>query len=90
MKPLLGIGMILVLCACSSPGQVHTSLNYNGQSLHSMDLTDPRFYMNDDDNGSSAAAGPTMMPHYTVDPLCASTCQSRGHAADSCNRACGF
>ncbi len=90
MKPLLGIAMILVLCACSSPGQVHTSMNYNGQSLHSMDLTDPHFYMNDDDNGSSTAGGATMVPHYTVDPFCASTCQSRGNSLNSCNRACGF
>ena len=90
MKPLLGIGMILVLCACGSPGQVHTSLNYNGQSLHSMDLTDPHFYMDDDEHASAAATGSPMIPHYTVDPFCASTCQSRGHSADSCNRACGF
>ena len=89
MKALLGIGMILVLCACGGPGQVHTSLNYNGQSLHSMDLTDPHFYM-DDEERSSSTAGATMVPHYTVDPFCASSCQSRGHSADSCNRACGF
>jgi hypothetical protein len=57
--------------------------------MHSMDLTDPRFYMDDDERGSGSA-GPPMLPHYTVDSFCASTCQSRGHPADSCNRACGF
>lgn len=90
MKLLLGIGMILVLCSCASPGQVHTSFNYNGQSLHPMDLTDPHFYMDDDEHASGAGTGLPMVPHYTVDPFCASTCQSRGHSADSCNRACGF
>lgn len=89
MKSLLGIGMILALSACGSPGQVHTSFNYNGQSLHSTDLTDPHFYMDDDERGSSATGAP-MVPHYTVDPFCASKCQSTGHTADSCNRACGF
>ena len=49
MKPLLGIGMVLVLCACGSAPQVQTSINHNGQSLHSMDLTDPHFYMDDDE-----------------------------------------
>jgi len=90
MKPLLSIGMMLALCACSSPGQVHTSLNYNGQSLHSMDLTDPHFYMDDNEGASAGATGSPALPHYTVDPLCAATCQSSGHLADSCNRACGF
>ena len=89
MRPLLTVGMVLVLCSCSSVGQVQTSLNYNGQSLHSLDLTDPRFYM-DDDAGGSTASGPPPIPHYTIDPFCASTCQTRGHSADSCNRACGF
>ncbi len=91
MKSLLGIGMILALCACASPGQVHTSFNTNsnGQSLHSMDLTDPHFYM-DDDEHAAGATGVPMVPHYNVDPFCASKCQSTGHAADSCNRACGF
>ena len=99
MKSLLGIGTMLALCACGSPGQVHTSFssngfssngfNSNGQSLHSMDLTDPHFYMDDDERASGATGAP-MVPHYTVDPFCASKCQSTGHAADSCNRACGF
>jgi hypothetical protein len=88
MKPLLAIGMLLALCSCSSVGQVQTSLNYNGQSLHSMDLTDPHFYMDDDERGT--AVGATALPHYTVDPFCASTCRSTRHSADFCNRACGF
>ena len=54
-----------------------------------MDLTDPHFYMDDDERASGATGAP-MVPHYTVDPFCASKCQSTGHAADSCNRACGF
>jgi hypothetical protein len=90
MKPLLGIGMVLVLCACGSAAQVQTSFNHNGQSLHSTDLTDPHFYMDDDERSSGVATGPSMLPHYAVDPFCASSCQSRGHPADSCNRACGF
>lgn len=89
MKPLLGIGMVVALCACAGPGQVHTSLDYNGQSAHTMDPTDPRFYM-DDEHGSGAGARPVAVPHYSVDPFCASTCQSRGRSLDSCNRACGF
>jgi hypothetical protein len=90
MKRLPGIGMTLVLCSCGSPGQVHRSFNYNGQSLHSMDLTDPHFYMDDDERASGGATGSPAVPHYTVDPSCASTCQSRGHSADSCSGACGF
>jgi hypothetical protein len=89
MKLLLGVGMILALCSCGSAPQVHTSLNYNGQSMQSMDLTDPHFYMDDDERASSAAGSP-MLPHYSVDPFCASSCQSRGHSADACNRSCGF
>lgn len=89
MKLLLGIGMIVVLCSCSSPGQVHTSFNYNGQPINSMDLTDSHYYMDDDERASGATGSP-MFPHYSVDPFCASTCQSKGHAADACNRACGF
>jgi len=88
MKPLLAIGMLLALCSCGSVGQVQTSLNYNNQSLHSMDLTDPRFYM-DDERGPVDAGAPPVS-HYVIDPFCESSCQSRGHAADSCNRACGF
>ena len=90
MKPLLAVGMLLVLCSCGSPGQVNTSLNYNGQSLHSMDLTDPRFYMDDDERTSGGGSASLTVPHYTVDPFCASTCQSKGHSADSCSRGCGF
>ena len=94
MKSLIGIGMILALCACGNPGQVRTSFSSNGfssngQSLHSMDLTDPHFYMDDDEHASGATGAP-MVPHYTVDPFCASKCQSTGHAAESCNRICGF
>jgi hypothetical protein len=88
IRPLLAIGMLLALCSCSTVSEVRTSLDYNGQSLHSMDLTDPHFYMDDDERGSAAAA--TALPHYTVDPFCASKCRSRGHSAESCNRACGF
>ena len=45
-------------------------------------------YMDDDERGSSVAATP--VPPHSVDPFCASACQSKGHPLDSCNRACGF
>jgi hypothetical protein len=88
MKVLVGIAMLLVLCGCESMPQVQTSMNYNGQSFSSMDLTDPHFYM-DDDNKSSSLAAPQMQ-QYSVDPFCASTCQSRGGTPNACNSACGF
>jgi len=55
-----------------------------------MDLTDPRFYMDDDERTSGGGSASPTVPHYTVDPFCASTCQSKGHSADSCSRGCGF
>ena len=88
MKLLFGVGMLLVLCACESMPQVHTSMSYNGQAVHSMDPTDPRFYMDDDKDASGT--GVPQVPHYAVDPFCASTCQSKGGGENYCSNACGF
>jgi hypothetical protein len=90
MKALLGIVAALVLCACSSAPQVHTSFYYDRPPIHSMDLTDPHFYMDDDEAGAGVASAPPSFPHYSVDPFCASSCQSKGGSAGYCDRACGF
>lgn len=95
MKALLTLAIALLLCSCAIDPQVHTSLNHNGQSLHSMDLTDPHFYMHNDfmDSDGSApdpAASPLMLPHYSMDNFCATRCQGSGHSSGYCNRACGF
>jgi uncharacterized protein YfeS len=55
-----------------------------------MDLTDPHFYMDDDEAGAGVASAPPSFPHYSVDPFCASSCQSKGGSAGYCDRACGF
>lgn len=87
MKTLIGIVMAMSLCACGSAPQVHMSSSVNGQLSPSMDFTDPHFYM-DDDRSSPNFATPSR--YYSIDGICMSRCQSRGGAADYCNRACGY
>ena len=87
MKVLLVISLAILLCSCATDSQVHTSLNHNGQSMPGMDFTSPQFYMDDD------RPPPDSYPRsqlHSVDGFCASNCQSRGGAANYCNRACGF
>ncbi|HTT38875.1 MAG TPA: hypothetical protein VMH32_14540 [Burkholderiales bacterium] len=87
MKAMLILVAAVMLCACADAPQVHTSMRYNGQSMPSMDMTDPRFYM-DDDRPAPELAAPAQV--HSVDGLCASSCLSRGGPAGYCDRACGF
>ena len=73
MKLLPVVAMILVLSGCAGTGMVQTSMNYNGQSMHSMDLADPHFYMDDDARGSNGPASP-VAPRYAPDPFCGPNC----------------
>jgi hypothetical protein len=78
MKGLLIVAATLLLCSCASNGQLRTSTSFNGQSFHSMDMTDPHFYM-DDDAGPTpgGAAIPPTAPRYGIDGYCG-YCQPRG------------
>jgi hypothetical protein len=87
MKTLIVTVMALSLCACGSAPQVRMSSSVNGQPSPSMDFTDPHFYM--DDDRSQPGFG-TPSGYRSVDGICTSRCQSRGGAADYCNRACGY
>jgi hypothetical protein len=87
MKVLLLVIMVISLCACETTSQVHTSLNNNGQSMTGMDLTSPKFYMDDDRSPPDSYARSQL---HSVDSFCAANCQSRGGSAGSCSRACGF
>jgi len=87
MKVLLIIGLAILLCSCGAAPQVHTSLNYNDQSMPTMDLTSPKFYM-DDDKPPLDAFAPSR--RNSIDGFCASNCQSHSNSAGYCNRACGF
>ena len=48
MKAVLTVLAALMLSSCASDGQFRTSTGFNGQAFHSMDMTDPHFYMDDD------------------------------------------
>jgi hypothetical protein len=78
MKALFIIAATLLLCSCASDGQLRTSTSFNGQSFHSMDMTDPHFYMDDDAESSpGVTANPPAAPHYGIDGYCG-YCQRRG------------
>ena len=84
---LLIICMAILLCSCGTTSQVSTSLNHAGQSMTSMDLTSPQFYMDDDRPPPDSY---TRSQLHSVDGFCAANCQSRGGSAGYCSRACGF
>jgi hypothetical protein len=78
MRSTLIVVAALTLSACASDGQLRTSTSFNGQAFHSMDMTDPHFYMDDDAApGSVAAPSVPAMPHYGIDGYCG-YCQGRG------------
>jgi hypothetical protein len=78
MKVLVVVAAALMLCSCASDGQFRTSTSVNGQSFHSMDMTDPHFYMDEDAGPSSGgAAYAPSVPHYGIDGYCG-YCQRRG------------
>jgi len=43
----LGASVALALCSCASDGAFQSSARFNGMVAPSMDLTSPRFYMQD-------------------------------------------
>jgi hypothetical protein len=87
MKALIGIVMIMSLCACGSAPQARMTSTVKGQPSPFTDFTDPRFYMDDDRSPPDFSAPPR---YHSVDGMCLSTCQSRGGSTGYCNRACGY
>ena len=78
MRAVFSIVAALVLSSCASDGQLRTSTSFNGQSFHSMDMTDPHFYMDEDAApGSGVAPSAHAIPHYGSDGYCG-YCQGRG------------
>jgi hypothetical protein len=78
MKALLIAAAALLLSSCAAfDGPVRTSTSFNGQSIHSMDMTDPHFYM-DDDAAPSSNRAPSVqpIPRYGIDGYCG-YCQGR-------------
>jgi len=67
---LIGVALLL-LSACASEGQFRTATSFNGQSIHSMDMSDPHFYTNDDAAPASASI-PRIpsAPRYGIDSYC--------------------
>ena len=77
MKMLVLVGAALTLAACAADGGLRSSANFNGQSIHSMDLADPHFYMDDDRPASPASPGGVpAIPRYGIDGYCG-YCQAR-------------
>ena len=78
MKTLLITAAALLLSSCAAfDGPVRTSTSFNGQSFHSMDMTDPHFYMGDDAAPpSSRAASVQPIPRYGLYGYCG-YCQGR-------------
>jgi hypothetical protein len=77
MRALLIAGAALLLSSCAEfDGPVRTSTSFNGQSFHSMDMTDPHFYMDDDAAPSNRAPSAQPIPRYGIDGYCG-YCQGR-------------
>jgi hypothetical protein len=79
MKTLVLIAATILLCSCADYGPpMRTSVNLNGQSMGSMNLADPKFYMDDDKPASGNATPPLAIPHYGIDGYCGPACRQGG------------
>jgi hypothetical protein len=74
MKRIVSLAGLLMLCACGSVPEVRTSFSANGQSLHSMDLSDPHFYMDDDAGSAGVEVTPSRPAYYPMYRLCTPAC----------------
>jgi len=93
MRTILILLAAVLLCSCASDGgftPARTSVSFGGQSMPTMDLADPHFYMDDDAAPPDYAAPAGMAPGYGVDNFCSSDCQRRGGSPGYCSRVCGF
>jgi hypothetical protein len=64
--------LAFALCSCASSGHIHSSVSVNGRGAPTMDLTNPRFYMNE-----SEMAPILSDPRFEVRPAdiqCGSDC----------------
>ena len=59
-KAVLGLSLVMTLGACASTGTSdgQSSFSVNGMSYRSMDLYNPRFYMDDDSADAPFARDP--------------------------------
>ena len=90
MRMIFAIATALLLCSCASDGPMRSSVEFNGQSMGTMNLTDPHFYMDSDAPPPDYARPAQMAPGYGVDGFCSSDCQRRGGSPGYCSRVCGF
>jgi hypothetical protein len=71
---LLIAASALLLSSCASfdtPGPVHTYSSIGGQSFQSMDMTNPHFYMdNDEVPSSNRATAVPPIPRNGIDGYC--------------------
>ena len=76
MKTLLVVAATVLLCSCADYGPpMRTSVNVNGQSMPSMSLTDPKFYMDDDKQAPVAATPSSATPRLGIDGYCGPNCR---------------
>jgi hypothetical protein len=79
MKLLGLIAATVLLCSCADYGApMRTSVNLNGQSMGSMNMTDPKFYMGDDKPASGNATPSLAIPRYGIDGYCEPACRRGG------------
>ena len=79
MKTPVLIAATILLCSCAEYGPpMRTSVNLDGQSMGSMNMTDPKFYMDDEKPASGNAMPSSPIPHYGIDGYCGPTCRRGG------------
>jgi hypothetical protein len=76
MKALLLVAATMLLCSCAEYGpSMRTSANFNGRSVPSMNLTDPKFYMDDDKPAPTDAMPSSSIPRLGIDGYCSANCR---------------
>ena len=68
MRAVLATVAVLSLGACASDGGYQTTTMVNGQSIETIDLTSPKFYMDDEDLAPYSPDAPGLAAGYC--PAC--------------------